>query len=117
MTLPRLDTIKQCVNGVDHGTGDVAHHPDGWCRECGQYPEHEKLKAVQAASEAIGEFLDGGLRDQGLVLAIAVEVSGDQVLFPASASIEKILADYFGIDLAKIEAEKRQMLESLRASQ
>jgi hypothetical protein len=28
--------------------------------------------------------------------------------------IEKLLADYFGIDLNKVEAEKRQMLDTQR---
>lgn len=40
---PYIDTIKPCVNGVDHGTGDVAHHPAGWCRECGPVPPRAEV--------------------------------------------------------------------------
>lgn len=42
------------------------------------------------------------------------ETWGDEYT-PAHKSIEQILAEYFDIDLAKIEAEKRAMLEALRA--
>lgn len=38
----------------------------------------------------------------------------DDALVPAGGQIEQVLADYFGIDLAKIDAEKRAMLDSLR---
>jgi hypothetical protein len=34
---------------------------------------------------------------------------------PAHKPINQILAEYFDIDLDKIEAEKRQMLDALRA--
>jgi hypothetical protein len=37
-------------------------------------------------------------------------------MLPATKSIQAILAEYFGIDQDKIEAEKRAMLEELRAA-
>jgi hypothetical protein len=79
------------------------------------YPEHDKLQAVKIESQAIGEFLD--LNDQGIVAARWGDESvGDNPnrLYPVHG-IEKILAKHFGIDLTVLEAEKRTMLESLRA--
>jgi hypothetical protein len=40
--------------------------------------------------------------------------SWNEGYYPVHGSIQKILADYFGIDQNKIEAEKRQMLEQIR---
>lgn len=79
-------------------------HPD--------YPEHAKLAAVADQSQAIGEFLEGG----GFILAEYVTFEGHDraTLVPVGRSINDILAAYFDIDLAKIEAEKRAMLASLR---
>ena len=79
------------------------------------YPEHEKLQAVSEQSQAIGEFLDFGLPAQGIYLA---EVSNeDGELWLSHKPIQKILADYFEIDLKKIEDEKRAMLDAIRAAQ
>ena len=72
------------------------------------YPEHEKLKEVQEQSQVIGEFLESSV----YVLATWDEETGD--LERADTSTERILADYFGIDLVKLEEEKRQMLTFLR---
>lgn len=106
-----------------------------------EYPEHEKQKAVLEASQAIGEFLDLGLPAMGLVLyqkvtrpceadhkcsrsrwhsdaELATIVDGRVQIeewWPAHRSIQSILAEYFEIDLDKIEDEKRQMLEEMRA--
>lgn len=75
------------------------------------YPEHTKQQAFAEASQAIGEFLD----ESGYVLAEYVEVEGfsEPKLLPASTSTEKIIADFFGIDLTKIETERRAMVASL----
>lgn len=106
-----------------------------------EYPEHEKQAAVLEQSQAIGEFLDNGLPTMGLVLyqkitrpceadhkcsrsrwhsdeELATIVDGRVQIeewWPTHRSIQSILAEYFGIDLDKIEAEKRQMLDELRA--
>lgn len=72
-----------------------------------EYPEHKKLLAVVRESQAIGEFLDMGphtLCDQD-----------DRGHYhPVQKSIQQQLADWFGIDLKKIEAEKQEMLEEMR---
>jgi hypothetical protein len=79
-----------------------------------KYPEHEKLQKVQAKSQAIGEFLDNLPLD--LQLAVWVEgEDGEDVLMGAGIPVTKVLAAYFGVDEAKLEAEKRAMLADIRA--
>lgn len=71
----------------------------------GDYPEHEKLEAVKDQSQAIGEFLD----TSGYTLCVVRNHQWVSVGRP----INQILAGYFGIDLGKIEEEKRTMLAKL----
>lgn len=78
------------------------------------YPEHEKLAAVKDQSQAIGEFLDW-LNGDGVHLARWDE-EWDRY-FPVHESINALLARRFGIDLDRIEAEKRAMLDEIRAVQ
>lgn len=72
------------------------------------YPEHDKLAGVKDQSQAIGEFIDFG----GYVLCRPSE-SG-RSFEAVHQSIPRILAEYFQIDLDKIEREKRAMLDALR---
>lgn len=84
------------------------------------HPECTKARAVSEESHAIGEFLD----TSGYVLAHWIDCedyheSGGHCqagshLMPVPGSIEKVLADYFKIDLAKVETEKRAMLASIQ---
>jgi hypothetical protein len=76
-----------------------------------EYPEHEKLHAIHAQSQAIGEFLDLFLPTQGIVL-MEHDPYGDYV--PTRRTIPSLLAEYFRIDQKKIDAEKDAMLEALR---
>jgi hypothetical protein len=81
------------------------------------YPEHDKLHQVADKSQAIGQFLDVFLGEKGLVLA---EYNGDDErprLYPATVRIDLLLAEFFDIDLKKIENEKRAMLETMRSQQ
>lgn len=85
-----------------------------------EYPEHDKLRAIADESQAIGEFLEWMGTDRtaehgqyGRRLFLA-HMWNDR-LTPASYTIEDLLAQFFGIDQNKIEAEKRQMLAELRA--
>lgn len=74
------------------------------------YPEHDKLTAIQEESQTIGEFLD----TCGYALC---EIKGGLTkdrFIPVRKPITDILAEYFCIDQQKIEAEKRAMLESMR---
>lgn len=74
------------------------------------YPEHEKIEKVQLESNTIGEFLDW-LPSKDIQLGTWTE-SGEFI--PLHRNIEKLLAEFFEIDLEKIEQEKRAMLELLR---
>lgn len=71
------------------------------------YPEHDKLRAIKERSQPIGNFLEntpGGMR--------LCEYSAEwDEWFPTNRSTENILAEYFDIDLAKIEEEKRTVIE------
>lgn len=77
-----------------------------------EYPEHEKLAAVKDAAQAIGEFLEFG----GYTLCRWEPDMGDYPV-PVGLPITRVLADYFDIDLSKIEQEKRAMLNELCAKQ
>lgn len=74
-----------------------------------EYPEHTKLLQIQAESQSIGDFLDW-LQSEGIVLA---QWHDQYHLGLAATSTQLLLAAYFDIDLAKLEAEKRQMLEKI----
>jgi hypothetical protein len=78
------------------------------------YPEHTKQRAVLHDAEIIGQFIEG----TQYVLAEYVQFDGyfEPSLVPVSKSIEQVLAAYFGIDLDKIEAEKRAMLAAARSA-
>lgn len=86
-------------------------------------PECEKLAAVSKQSNKIGDFLDW-LMSKGIVLAEWVENEDEDTsdIMPdllmssirGSNGINKILADYYGIDLDKVEQERRALLDWLR---
>lgn len=78
-----------------------------------EYPEHDKLHLVKEQTQAAGEFIDW-LGTQGFFLAVR-EQEWDRAV-PASYNITDLLARWQDIDLSKIEAEKRRMLESIRAA-
>lgn len=80
------------------------------------YPEHDKLSEVSERSQEIGAFLDFGLPKMGLVVCEVIEIDGEEQLIPMRRSIQSVLAEYFGIDQAKIDAEKEAMLEAMRAA-
>lgn len=75
------------------------------------FPEHEKLEKVADKSQAIGEFLED-LGSRGILLAFWVD--DEDRLAPVHTRKDVLLAQFFDIDLVKLEAEKRAMLESLR---
>lgn len=79
------------------------------------YPEHEKLKIVKPQSQAIGDFLTW-LQENGLTICEVQEKHPwDAVYHPVRKTIERFLAEYFEIDLVKLELEKRTMLEEFRS--
>lgn len=77
-------------------------------------PELDRLKAVSEQSQIIGAFLDWLQCDTDLTICEQVEShrrSDDTLYLPASIGIEELLARYFEIDLAKIESERRTLLD------
>ncbi len=95
------------------------------------YPEHDKVHAVKDRSQACGEFLDW-LGSKGIFLCKAHEHSEgcydedddrqrypgcglkSEEMFPHGTSVTKLLAEFFEIDLNKLEEEKMAMLEVQR---
>ncbi|WP_323016428.1 hypothetical protein [Castellaniella sp.] len=78
-----------------------------------QYPEHDKLKALNGKNQIVGNFL-GWLFESNRLIA---QWGEDDQLLPDMRCIEEIIADYFGIDRNELEAEKYQMIEAMRAAQ
>ena len=94
-------------------------------------PEHEKLEKVKEASQTIGEFLDWLKTTRGTQLSKLHkhdELCGriykwgegkdcgltEEHYQPDYTSTHNLLAEYFGIDLQKLEQEKQAMLDELR---
>ncbi len=89
------------------------------------YPEHEKMKALNGASQTAGEFVDW-MQGQGIVFAEYQTVQRTNILtgkpladmvetlMPKHLNIPALLADFFDIDEAKLEAEKQEMIAGLR---
>jgi hypothetical protein len=78
-------------------------------------PECEKLSAVAEKSNVIGEFLEWLQSDEGYVIGYWDEPYGGYTR--EYKHIEKWLAEYFEIDLNKVEQERRALLEWLREAQ
>lgn len=76
------------------------------------YPEHERMSAIVEKSQCIGEFLEW-LNDVKRY-RICERTGGFVSFYPINKSVENLLAEFFGIDLNKIEQEKREMLEEIR---
>ncbi len=76
-------------------------------------PELEKMLAVKDDSQKIGEFLEW-CGEQEIILAKQADEYGEGVLFQISQTREQLLAEYFGIDLDKCEAERRELLDAVR---
>jgi len=79
-------------------------------------PELDKLKKIQENSQRIGEFLDWLLHEKHYVIA-QWEKEID-LLQPAHYDscglIEGLLADYYKIDLKKVESEKQAILTAFQ---
>ena len=91
-----------------------------------QYPEHEKLKALEGKNDAVAGFLEW-MAENEYVIARHHEhnrdcrKSGEFVcgynqddLYPVRRNIESLMAEYFKISLTKLEDEKRAMLDEIR---
>lgn len=89
-----------------------------------RYPEHAKQRKIIDKSEAIHGFLEWARsRDLefGRVVTdrVAVFEGTEDVtsLHPAEGmELKRLLADYFGLSLTTLDAEKEQMVDDLRAA-
>lgn len=93
-----------------------------------EYPEHERLLQFQDHSQSIGEFIEWLMNEKHLIFAKAHEHGAgcfddqgrracgylqgglEYVLFNSV----KMLAEFWEIDLVRLEAEKRVMLDKIR---
>jgi hypothetical protein len=78
-----------------------------------KYPECEKLLKVKDEAHKLGFFLDW-LDGQGIRLAIVDEDDQDGNMARIREDKEHLLAQYFEIDLDKVDAERRAMLDEIR---
>ena len=111
-----------------------------------EYPEHARLHAVKDDSQAVGGLIDwlnehgyyicerreagasaAALDDMAhsrcakhwvdsFVEVLAQVAAASCLYWPAAKYRDQLLAEHFGINLDKLEAEKRAMLERLRAA-
>jgi len=79
-------------------------------------PECDKLVAVQPKSQVIGEFLDWLAESNFAVCRYAnyEDAPSHDGWVPARLSLEELLAEFFVIDLGKVEQERRAILDELR---
>jgi hypothetical protein len=75
------------------------------------YPEHDKLERICDKSQSIGEFLEW-VGDTHRLTLTRVDIDGRQ--WPPDCSTTQLLAEFYEIDLDKLEREKREMLDALR---
>ncbi len=82
------------------------------------YPQHAKLRAVKEESQAIGAFLDWLQHEREPRVLLCNQEPGDN--FPGidwtATPVEKLLAEYFGVNLVELENEKERMLDAIRAA-
>jgi len=92
------------------------------------YPEHDKLIAIQDQSQAIGEFLEWARIELGYSLGEyhehtqdCFDIDGGRIcgmrteeMYAVNMPVTNLLAKFFNIDQDKLEEEKRAMLKALR---
>ncbi|KKN91260.1 hypothetical protein LCGC14_0221280 [marine sediment metagenome] len=82
-----------------------------------KYPECEKMAAVKDKSQTIGEFIHWLFNEKECVIAHYDPYEDDRggdTLVLVQKNIETWLAEFFKINLDKVEKEKRQMLKEIR---
>ena len=76
-----------------------------------KYQQHEKLNSVKDQSQAIADFLDWLNSEKGIILASYGNNDFDCPWPTAKGTAkDRLLAEYFEIDLDALESEKRAML-------
>lgn len=79
------------------------------------HSEHEKLRGVADRTQAVGEFLDWVAETHHCELG---RPEGHRAEFrPIGIGVQQLLAQWTGVDLDRLEQEKRAMLDDLRRRQ
>lgn len=81
-----------------------------------EYPECEKMSAVLDKSLELTNFVDW-LQEQGYAICekgIYKDSYPQEQWVPIKKNFEQLFADYFGIDLDKVEEERRALLDEIR---
>jgi hypothetical protein len=76
-----------------------------------KYPEHEKLKRERHRSEIAHDFIEWLHEERGYFIA---HWFNETQAASIPENIDQLLADFIGVDLNKIEEEKRAMLDEVR---
>ena len=119
-------------DGIEDYPGDTEWDNDSVCkckvcefistvqafREPDPYPENTKKNRVAPDSQKIGDFLET-MSQNGFTLCEYQEPAEGSIwsegkYYPTNKPLIQLLADYFEIDLKKVDAEQRQILEDLR---
>lgn len=75
-----------------------------------KYPLNQKFDRVYDLTHAIASFLEWAEKEKDLSLCEPYKPQYAWFV-PSNASREKLLLEFFGIDLAELERERRQMLD------
>ena len=80
-----------------------------------KYPEHDKLSKVKDQCQWLGEFIEW-LEEREMQIVEWVEVPrfDSRQMVPVHKPINQWLAEYFDIDLMKLEDEKLEMLKAYK---
>lgn len=78
--------------------------------------ECEKLKQVATESQKLGTFIDWLRDEKGFQICEDIGDRNHIEYSPIRMRMEELLADYFEIDLNKVETERRALLDALRES-
>lgn len=83
-------------------------------KKMNEYPEHDKLHAIQVESQAQGDFVEW-LKSKGI--ALMTYDSNIYMWQHDQRSLRSLLAEYHNIDEDKLEKEKRAMLARIRGEE
>ena len=77
-------------------------------------PTLDKMLANKGESQSIGNFIKWLSEKNYIISEYGAERGQRDTLFPARHNTEKLLAEYFEIDLDAAERERRKILAKLR---
>lgn len=81
------------------------------------YPEHARLSAIEEQADAIRGFLHWLSTVDYYLMRQVETVSGRTVTRLVGKTDEELIADHFGIDLGRLEQERKQMIAAIIGAQ